>query len=57
MEREPRFRPLEHFTDDELDSITFDLQAQRRDIDETYDEEMNERTYRYAERLRGKLDG
>ena len=57
QEHEPRFRPLEYFSDDELDSITFDLQAQRRDIDDTYDEVMRERTYRYAERLRKKLDG
>jgi hypothetical protein len=57
IERQPQFRPLEHFNDDELDSITFDLQAQRRDIDDTYDEVMRERTRRYAERLRSKLDG
>jgi hypothetical protein len=52
MEHEPRFRPLEHFSDDELDSITLDLQAQRRDIDETYGEVLSERARRYTERLR-----
>jgi hypothetical protein len=57
IERQPQYRPLEHFSDEELDSITFDLQAQRRDIDDTYDEVMRERTFRYAERLRSKLDG
>ena len=57
MNQEPRYQnPYLLLTQEELDSITFDIQEQQRGLTAEYDLIQQARLIRYAENLRAKLD-
>jgi hypothetical protein len=51
MEYEPKRRPLEGLSDEQLDALTHDLQLQQRELTRLYSTIQDERLKRYTEKL------